>query len=89
MMEIKGIIWKKRGGLKIPTKDLFNMNDNKCPICYEEIDLNTEKWKDGKTPYIRHNENFYYCHKECYVFLYKCIKEIIEEHESEAIIEAL
>jgi len=79
------MIWDRRklkGNCKIPI-EYFEMTKI-CPICGKEINPNKERYNKTKAiPYIRHNDKFYFIHKECQYILYLGIKKTIEENIEE------
>ena len=81
------MIWNKKEMRDNPPPQLFDMNDNKCPLCHTRINVDKERWKkDSSFSCIRHNNYFYYCHKECFILLYDCVKRNVEKYSDEALV---
>lgn len=75
--------------LKDNPPDRFFNKEKICPICGESLDSDKHNFKDGTVPYLRFRDEFHFCHIECYVMLYKCLKRVLEKYPDDALVGAI
>ena len=82
-------IWKETLNPKMTPPDKYFNWKCICPFCGISLFKYPYKFSDVSIPYIRFRNEFYWCHIECMIIVYKGFKYSLDQHPDEVMVNNL